>query len=203
VESVENQVTVDAISLHIGQCASSPELYSRFSTLVKATLHTLLPYSEFDLSIKETQEYQMFYAGMQTEIAVRGGDPKLQTLLAQNLVDRDLLRSWVNTQDQRADVIGVQTQEIWNLVEISRDPDVAKVAQHIQAAYRYIVTHPATHVTSVRFTILSDWGTFGLLSAGAIITADPTGNKGYPGNITIESNGVRWGHDTPFDVVIR
>ena len=90
---------------------------------------------EFDLSIKETENYRRFHAGMEKTIAVRGGDPELGILLARNPSDLDIYHRWAATHLQRADLVGVQTQEIWYLMQSSSDDEITDAAKSVQEAY--------------------------------------------------------------------
>lgn len=139
---------------------------------------------------------------MQTAVAVRGGDHELATLLVRDPSDLDVYRSWVGTHDQRADLIGVQTQDIWSIMENACAPDIVDAARHVRDAYTYIISCPATHVTHVEFTISSDWGTFGLLSPNANISADPA-PQNYPGTANIESRTVGWNHHNAIIATVR
>lgn len=154
---------------------------------------------EFNLKIKETENYRTFYAGMEKTIAVRGGDQELGILLARNPSDLDIYHRWAATHLQRADLVGVQTQEIWHLMQSSSDTEIIDAAKSVQDAYEYIVAHPLPHVTRVQITICSDWGTFTLLSPEATITEDPNAVKNH--FASIQSKNVGWSDKSYFGTV--
>jgi len=163
---------------------------------VKAAFNGILSAGEFNSSIKTSELYHTFHESMQINIAVRGGDHERASLLFRDPSNWDIYRSWVETHSQRADLVGVQTQEIWNIMQVAEDPEIIDAAQHIREAYAYIVTHPAIHVTPVQLTVSSDWGNFILLSPDAIISEDPNDKKDYPGTGSITSKIVGWNHGT-------
>jgi hypothetical protein len=177
---------------------------SQFSAHVKAAFKGVLSSGIFDPSIDETEQYRTFHAGMQTSVDVRGGHRGLATSLTLDPTDLNLYRDWVLGHHlQEADLMSFQTQAIWNLMRTANDPDTAKAAQHVQDAYAYIVTHPAIHITHVQFSISAGWGTFGLLSPEAILAVDPAVKKACPGQVTMETKTVRWGHDHPYVALVR
>lgn len=170
---------------------------------VKAAFNGILSAGEFSSSIKTSDLYRSFRESMQINIAVRGGDHERAALLMRDPSNWDVYRSWAETHLQRADLVGVQTQEIWNIMQIAENPEIIDAAQDIREAYAYIVTHPAIHVTPVQFTISSDWGTFVLLSPDAIISEDPNDKKDCPGTASIASKTVAWNHDNPIISTVR
>lgn len=127
---------------------------------------------------------------MEKTVAVRGGDQELGILLARNPSDLDIYHRWAATHLQRADLVGVQTQEIWHLMQSSSDTDIIHAAKSVQDAYEYIVAHPLPHITRVQLTICSDWGTFTLLSPEATITEDPSAVK--IDSASIYSKSISW-----------
>lgn len=137
---------------------------------------------------------------MEKTIAVRGGDPELGILLARNPSDLDIYHRWGATHLQRADLVGVQTQEIWYLMQSSSDTEIIDAAKSVQEAYEYIVAHPLPHETRVQITICSDWGTFTLLSPGATITQDPSAEQNH--SASIQSKIVSW-HDKGYFGVVK
>lgn len=181
-----------------GQSASSSsqdsEIQSHFFTYVNAVFNGVLFSGEFDLTVKQTNDYRQFYAGMEKTIAIRGGNQELANQLAHNPSDLSTYQRWAATHLERADLVGVQALEIWHLMQSSSDTEIINAAKSVQDAYEYIVAHPVSHVTHVQLTIFSDWATFGLLSPEAIITEDPSAKKDYPGAANIQSKTVGW-HD--------
>ncbi|KAJ7779117.1 hypothetical protein B0H16DRAFT_1659274 [Mycena metata] len=143
----------------------------------------------FDASIKETQQYQSFYAGMKKSITIRGGDPQLAESLARDPTNWDAFQLWSTTLLHRAEITNIQTQEIWNLLAL--DPNIAHAADSVRAAYAYIAAPPKhVHVTPVQFNVSSDWGTFTLLSPGALIEPDPDASGCCRGQVDIAKNFI-------------
>ncbi|KAJ6573149.1 hypothetical protein DFH09DRAFT_1152398 [Mycena vulgaris] len=168
----------------ISSSTNHSELESSFSAHVKTAFNGI--------------QYKSFYAGMKKSVTIRGGDPQLAESLAHDPTNWDAFQLWSSTLLHRAEITNIQTQEIWNLIAL--DPNIAHAADSVRAAYAYIAAPPKeVHVTPVQFNVSSDWGTFTLLSPGALIEPDP-GTGGYRhGQVDIAKKSVGWnsGSKTP------
>ncbi|KAJ7787085.1 hypothetical protein B0H14DRAFT_3581332 [Mycena olivaceomarginata] len=182
----------------ISSSTNQSEVDSSFSAYVQTAFNGIVSAGSFDASIKETRQYQSFYAGMKKNVTIRGGNPQLAESLAHDPTNWDAFQLWSSTLLHRAEITNIQTQEIWNLMAL--DPNIAHAAESVRAAYMYIAAPPKhVHVTPVQFNVSSDWGTFTLLSPGALIEPDPDARGCCHGQVDIAEKAVGWnsGSKTP------
>ena len=146
---------------------------------------------------------------MQKTCSCQGGDPSIAGKIASNPEDTGVyaaFQSWISSSRTLPDVMSMQTMALWDLMSAAISPEIYNRAADVQAAFQWIVEHPAVHETKCRFVINSDWGEIGLLTPSAFIIPDP--NSPPPtDNIIFSSTKITWGkehsHQFQRDVTIE
>ncbi|KAF2277724.1 uncharacterized protein EI97DRAFT_415284 [Westerdykella ornata] len=154
---------------------------------------------DFNASVKTSSEYSDFSGSSQKIVSCKGGDSTLAGTIASSPENKDIYSSfqqWVKSSLGAPAIMAMQTVAIWDMMSAAIDDTIVNRAGEMENAFKYIVSHPAEHVSKCRFVINSDWGEFGLLTPAAVIKPDPSNPA--PSGFLISTTKVSWGRERSF-----
>lgn len=134
---------------------------------------------------------------MQKTCSCQGGNSELAGAISSDPANPGVYtqyQSWIGTASTQPSVISLQTMTLWDMIRTSTNPELAKRASDIQAAYKWIAEHPRLHETKCRLVINSDWGEVGLLTPSSFIVPD-TQNPAPKDNTTFTLTKITWGKE--------
>lgn len=173
----------------------SSEVNKNFSASVTAAFNGVMASGKFDASITESEQYKEFSNYMQKVFSIQGGDLTLALDLGTDPADYDKYVEWTKTAPSRADLMSIQTIELWVLLKDAISADLRNIANTLREAYEYIAHHPVVYRTKARIYIESDWAEIGMLTPSAIIKEDPDAPLEDPGNTYLGTTKLRWGRE--------
>lgn len=151
---------------------------------------------KFDSSVTSTEEYSKFQQSVQKTCSCQGGDPKKAVAVSASPNDEAVYQhyqDWVRTTDESPNVMSMQTVALWDVLGVAADPELVAFAPSAEDVFKYIVAHPALHMTKCRFVINSDWAEIGLLTPSAFIRQDPDSPPGR--RFLVSTTKVSWGRE--------
>jgi hypothetical protein len=148
--------------------------------------------------IVSSEDYTSYVQKRIANLYVRGGDQDLAAYINSHPSASDIpdkLKQWEPTWKTHMDMIGVQWTPWWDLMPYSAKDDVRGRQNDFRQAFLWLSQNPDEHWTKCRITINSDWGVFGLASAGARIYVDSDMEKSNKpiSNLTITDAKIAWG----------
>ncbi|KAF8420253.1 hypothetical protein EV426DRAFT_701811 [Tirmania nivea] len=182
--------------LNVWASRSSSLNQANFGTNIQAAFNGITSGGHFDVKIRESEEHKIFEERMEWSCACIGGDPALNAKLTSGLTTRDSFcryQDWITTAMARPDLSSVHTQSLWDIMNMTFDPELTARASDIEKAYYYFVPEldlPLTSTVRCIFEFRSDWAELLLLSQGAKIRIDsenPPSEK-----IVFTEKSLRW-----------
>jgi hypothetical protein len=198
-KNVFSALTTYLLFQNVWASTASSEVNEKFSSNVTAEYNGITAGGNFDASVESESQYKTFTEYVQKLVSVQGGDINLAINIVSNPTVYANYDAWTKTILLRPDLMNFQTVEIWSLMKDASSSHLRQIANTIQDAFNYIVTHPQPYSTAVSLSIQSDWCEFGLLTPSAIIIPNKDIPFPDPGNTVQSETKILWGKEYSHD----
>ncbi|KAF7430289.1 hypothetical protein PC9H_005993 [Pleurotus ostreatus] len=148
-----------------------PDVNDNWSRDVTAHLKGLNDRGEYDVTVYNERQYQIFNTLAQTIFKAIGGNPQLAERLNQDDYDFDTFQQWADSARDHSVLSSITAMELWNLL---RDSDVSELrdsADSLQAAFNAIVAQQKRSIITTLVVLEGKTGVaeLDLLTPGATI----------------------------------
>lgn len=180
-----------------------------FNTDVKAMFNGIPSGGDFDASVKDQDQYDIFEEYFQFLVTISGGGDRSK--LANIDGTYADYQEWIKTiKENNPGLLSFQVMEVWTLMKFANSSVLRSYADPLYDAFMWIVGHGEIYKTAVTLdiqsgllvlyalveslTTCSDWAEFNLLTPSAVILPDPA-NPYPPENTVASDTRVQWGKE--------